>query len=122
MAVVIHEPSNHQQIDHHEVMVKAEIVAANKVKKTTFLINGEVKDENTTDKRIFTQIFYLEDGVYTIKVKAEDEKGNQSEAEVKIGVNKPWDWQPTPIITPTPTPTPTSTPAATPTPLPTISG
>lgn len=60
----------------------------------------------------YEHIVNLTDGVYELRAKARDAKGNESERKITIGVNVPWDWEPSP--TPIPTPTPTS--ALTPTP------
>lgn len=107
MAVIIQEPQNEQQINSNEVKVKAEVIAASRVTKVEFFINGIIKDELTS--RPYERIFTLENGTYTIKVKAQDEKSNQAESEVKIGVNVPWDWQPSPTPSPIPSP-PSPTP------------
>jgi 1A family penicillin-binding protein len=54
----------------------------------------------------------ISDGVHTLRAKAKDEKGNESDRGITIGVNLPWDYSPspTPTLTPTPTPTPTEPP------------
>jgi len=100
------EPSNESEIKENEVKVRGRIIAANKVTKIEILIDGEVKETIGNSSR-FEKIFTLDDGPYVIRVKAQDEKGNQGEGEVKIGVNVPWNWEPEPSPTPTPTPTPT---------------
>ena len=58
--------------------------------------------------RSFTSMPYehtmvLEDGAHKIRAAAKDEKGNESERIITIGVNIPWD-QPSPTSTPTSTP------------------
>ena len=116
MGVNISEPGNEQQINNHEVKVRAEVTAANRVTKVEFYVNDEKKDE--TDSRPYEKVFTLSDGPYVLKVKAFDEKGNQAEASVKIGVNVPWDWQPSPTPTPTPLVTPTPSPTLVPSPTP----
>ncbi|MGB9707032.1 MAG: penicillin-binding protein, partial [Microgenomates group bacterium] len=109
MVIKILEPQNEQQIDSNDITVKAEVIAANRVEKVEFYINGDFKDKVTN--RPYKMDFTLPDGTYTIKVKAYDEKANQAESEVKIGVNVPWNWQPSPTPTPTPLSTPTPTPS-----------
>lgn len=57
-------------------------------------------------------------GVHKIKAIAKDSKDNQSEREITVGVELPWDYKPptpTPTLTPTPEPTKTPTPSPTPT-------
>jgi len=103
------EPSNESEIEGNEVKVSGRIIAANEVTKIEILIDGEVKETIENSSR-FEKIFTLDDGPYIIKVKAQDEKGNQGEGEVKIGVNVPSSWQPSPSPTPTPTPTPSPSP------------
>lgn len=95
MEVKIEEPGDHSQIESNEVTVKGRVAAENKVIKIEIFINGELKDEIDNKSR-FEKTFYLEDGPYSIEVKARDEKGNEDQSGVKIGINVPWDWQPTP--------------------------
>ena len=106
MAVRILKPQNEEQINNNDVEIDLEVIAANKVDKVEFYVNGEFKDKLTD--RPYKITFHLADGTYTIKAKAYDEKNNQAEAEVKIGVNVPWNWQPSPTPTPTPILTPTA--------------
>lgn len=49
----------------------------------------------------------LNDGVHTLRVKARDSAGHESDRVITVGVNVPWDYSPTPTSTPTSTPTPT---------------
>lgn len=64
----------------------------------------------------YTHNINLEKGVHKLKAIAKDEKGNQSDREITIGVKVPWDYSPSPTPTQTPTPTNTPTPFPTPTP------
>jgi len=120
MALAIEEPSDHQQVDQHEVRIKAKIISDSQVERVEFLVDGSLKDtlENGPWERVVT----LSDGPHTLKVKARNQAGKEAEAQVKIGVKVPWDWQPSPTPTPTlaATPTPTPTPTLTPSPTPTI--
>jgi len=71
---------------------------------------------NDVEKKVWTEKPYetsinLSDGLYTLKIKATDKDGNSAQADVKIGVNLPWNWSPSPTPTNTPVmPTPTNTP------------
>jgi len=106
--VTINEPANESQVSGNEVKVAGKIVSLNDIEKIEILINGEVKETLLNTKK-FEKIFSsLSDGVYVIRVKAKDIKGNQSEREIKIGVNVPSNWTPSPTPTPTffPTPSP----------------
>jgi membrane carboxypeptidase/penicillin-binding protein PbpC len=105
--VTINEPGNESQISGNEVKVTGKIVSLNDIEKIEILINGELKETIENTKK-FEKIFTLSDGVYAIRVKAKDIKGNQGEKEIKIGVNVPWNWTPSP--TPTSTLSPTLTP------------
>jgi len=105
--VTIDEPTNRIQINDNEVKIAGKIVSSNDIDKIEILINNEVKETIENSKK-FEKIFHLEKGVYKIKVRAFDKNGNQGEREAEIGVQVPWDWQPTT--------TPSSTPSVTPTP------
>ena len=107
--MTINEPANESQVSGNEVKVAGKIVSLNDIEKIEIMINGEVK-ETLLDTKKFEKIFSLSDGVYAIKVKAKDIKGNQGEKEVKTGVDVPWNWTPSPTPTPTLSPTPTPTP------------
>jgi len=50
----------------------------------------------------FTEKVELENGVYEIRAKARDDKGNESDRTITIGVNTTWDFSPTPTPTPSP--------------------
>jgi membrane carboxypeptidase/penicillin-binding protein len=87
-------------------------LSTNSLKKITELklwVNG-VEKKNWTERPFETSL-QLSDGLYTLKIKATDKDGASAEREIKIGVNKPWDWAPS--ATPT-TPLPTSLPTMTP--------
>lgn len=87
-------------------------ISTNSLKKIT-----EVKlwandvEKKTWTERPFSDNIHLSDGTYTLKVRAVDKDGASMERTIKIGVNKPWDWSPSP--TPTMTPIPTLTPIPT---------
>ena len=55
----------------------------------------------------------LSDGVHTLKAKARDSAGHESDRTITVGVKGPWN--PTPVPTPSPTFSPTPTPSPTPT-------
>lgn len=132
--VAIDSPA-HESTVEKTFLVKVKTVSIKEVVEVKVFVDGQ-------DKKTFTQRPYefeltLPKGAYTIKVVAKDNQGNKGEREAKIGVEVPWDWQPSPtpsptlLATPSPTtaptqeptsflPTPTTAPAAlSPTPTPT---
>lgn len=92
---------------------KVEIVSLNDIKKVEFFVNGESKEIITSPP--YELDMTLSIGTYTIKVVATDVNDNRGSQESRIGVNVPWDYNPTPTSTPAPTPTSTLTPTPTPT-------
>ncbi len=60
----------------------------------------------------YKKMVHLDDGVYQLKATAVDDHDNQATKEIQLGVNLPWDWQPSP--TPWPTLVPTATVSAAP--------
>lgn len=93
--------------------VKIKTTSVKKITEVKLWINGEEK--KLWSERPFDTSIQLDNGLYTLKVKATDKDGQSAEREIKIGVNLPWDWVPSP--TPTVTPIPTIIPTLTPTPL-----
>ncbi len=109
--VRIEEPGNESQVgSSFRVVVRP--ISVNKISKVEIYINNDKKASITSPP--YERDFTLADGTYTIKARAEDEKGNSGESEIKIGVNLPWNWSPTPSPTPTLTPIPTLSPTPTP--------
>ena len=96
--------------------VKLGTSSLKKVVEARLWVNGEEK--KTWAEKPFEVNLKLDDNLYTLRAKISDKDGNTAEREIKIGVNKPWDWTPSP--TPTPTPLPTSTPVPTATAVPTV--
>ena len=105
--VRIDNPGHESQVNNNDVQVSGKIIAENNIKKIEILIDGDVKETIENNSK-FDKIFHLSDGTYYIEVKAYDEKDNKGERGARIGVNVPWDYEPTPspIMTPTPTLTP----------------
>ncbi len=98
-------------------VIKASVDSINSVKEVRMYVNDEEKA--VLHQRPYEKEVTLEEGKYVIKATAEDDEGNKSETEVKIGVNIAWDWQPSPTPSPTGVPLPTSTPTLIPTIAPT---
>jgi 1A family penicillin-binding protein len=91
--------------------VKISTSSLKKITEVKLWVNGA--ENKTWTERPFETRLNLGDGLYTLRVKATDKDGNSAEREIKIGVNKPWDWTPSPIPTQTPIPTPTLLPSPT---------
>ncbi|MFZ2153146.1 MAG: PBP1A family penicillin-binding protein [Microgenomates group bacterium] len=84
-------------------------ISTNSLKKITQvkLLVNDVEKKSWTE-RPFEGDIGLSDGTYSLKAVVSDVDGASYSKEIKIGVNKPWDWAPSP--TPTNTPVPTITP------------
>jgi hypothetical protein len=71
-------------------------------------MNGSEKkslDGNNHD--IDVTLDNIADDTYSLQIIAKNNKGKNGESTIRIGVNKPWDAQPTPTSVPA-TPAPTS--------------
>lgn len=102
----------------NNVEVKINISSLKKITEVKLWVdNNEVKKWT---ERPFEGIFNLSDGPHRLKVKAVDKDGASGEREIKIGVNVPWDWSPSPTPTITPTLAPTLVPTLVPTLAPTL--
>jgi penicillin-binding protein 1C len=106
--VQVKEPSNKSRIDSNTISLKAKIVSLDDIKKVEIYVNGNIITTYNENKKEIEEPLSLSDGVYEIKVRAENNKGKIGESSIKIGINKPWDYvSPTP-----PSSSPTSTPDA----------
>lgn len=117
--IQIKEPSDKSKIDSNSFSLKAKVISLDEIKKIDIYVNGDIIATYNEDKKNIEEPLQLSDGVYEIKVRAENNKGKVGESSIKIGINKPWDYlSPTPILTPTPeltiTPPPTLTFSPTP--------
>lgn len=96
-------PGDHQTVSN-TFDVKISTSSLKKINEVKLWVNGT--ESKTWSERPFETSLHLDDGLYTLKVKATDKDGASNEREIKIGVNKPWDWTPSPtptIALPTPT-------------------
>ena len=106
--------------------VKMETTSLAKITQVELWVNG--KSTKVWTERPFETRLELEDGLYELKVKATNKDNQSGENNVKIGVNLPWNWSPSPTLTPTLTPiptvliTPTILPTLMPTGVPTVTG
>lgn len=107
--VRILEPGHEVQVNTNDVRLRAEITSNNEIEKVEFFINDALRD--TIERPPYERVYRLDNGMYRLKAKAIDKGGSQATAEVKIGVNMPWNY-----VSPTPSLLPTSTIAPTPSP------
>lgn len=117
VSVEIRKPEHEKQYDENKIEVKAKVVSFAEVIKIELLVDGEVR-KTVHSNELQTEI-KLGKGAYSIKIRAEDSKGNVGEREAKIGIQVPWNYS-EPESTPTsaPTSSPTLSPAPSPTPTP----
>ncbi|MFH0863730.1 MAG: PBP1A family penicillin-binding protein [Candidatus Gottesmanbacteria bacterium] len=111
LAVHIKTPGDHAQINDNDVLVEAEAVSQAEVIKMEVLVDENIV--RTTSSNKFSERININKGPHSLKIRAQDSKGNVSEGQIKIGVLVPWD---TVTSSPTPTPAPTPTPSNTPSP------
>jgi len=114
--VAIDSPA-HESSVAETFLVKLKTNSLKKITEVKVYADGELK--KTFTERPYEVELTLTTGTHVIKATAKDEDGNFAEREARIGINVPWNWQPSP--TPTPTSLPTITPSPFPTLIPTLS-
>lgn len=97
IVINVKSPSDQSQVSDNNVTVTGEVVSTADVEKVQVTMNGTTKE--SSDKN-FSQTFNVSNGQYTIHIHAVDKRGTQSDRDIHIGVNQPYQ-------TPTPSPTPT---------------
>lgn len=112
VVISIKEPSNQTTVTYNEVSIKAKIISLTPIKKVEIYLNNQKLNEWQENKTSIDEEYQLSDGVYKLKIRAENEKGKVGESEIRFGVNKPWDFQ-EPTATPTPSVSPMITPSPT---------
>jgi membrane carboxypeptidase/penicillin-binding protein PbpC len=90
---------NDRQTVSNNFDIKISTSSLKKINEVKFWVNG--KDTKTWSERPFETSLHLDDGLYTLKVQATDKDGASNTQEIKIGVNKPWDWASNPDPLPT---------------------
>jgi len=81
--------------------IKVRADSTSKIVQIELEIDGTKK--RTFDGPPFTyEVAGISNGVHEIRAKAKDEKGNESDRRITIGVNTSWDFTPSPSPTPTP--------------------
>ncbi len=92
-------PGDQSNTDNKDVQIKVEAISSSEITQLEIFIND--KSYKTISGNKFSETIHLDQGVYTLKARATDSKGNSGEERVRIGVSVPWDF-----ATPTPTPGP----------------
>lgn len=97
MTVEIREPGDKAQVNDNNVRIRVDAVSVNNITKVQIYVDGTLV-RDTSDKSI-NDTFSMSTGQHSINVKASDDKGNNSDRTIHIGVNQPYS-------SPTPAPTP----------------
>jgi len=82
--VNIMEPQDGRRFDDHDVSIRVEAFSLGSIKKLTLYIDDEEYESYSKDS--FNEVINLDDGVYEIKVRGEDDRGKSTEGKVTIGV------------------------------------
>ena len=111
-AVYFQQPNNKDSVGNN-FLLKLRVDTLKPVKYLRVLANGAEVAHFTNLP--YEKTIHLDDGVYQLRAEVKTSDNQGADKTIKIGVNKPWDWQPTPTPTPTPLPTlePTASPSAT---------
>jgi len=112
VVVKIKKPKDKEQVGN-EFDVEVEAISNYDIEEVKFYIDDELR-ETLTEKPFKTKLV-LADGIYTLKVRAKDDRGNEGEKSITIGVNKD------PEASPSPSPNPSAEPESSPSPSPTPS-
>ncbi|MFA7300940.1 MAG: PBP1A family penicillin-binding protein [Candidatus Shapirobacteria bacterium] len=95
-------PSDHQTVGSN-FDIRVSTSSLKKINEVKLWVNGS--EQKTWGERPFETNLNLSEGLYTLKIRATDIDGASNEREIKIGINKPWDWTPSPTASPTIIPT-----------------
>ena len=98
MVKVNFDTPNNQQTLSNNFDIKISTSSLKKINEVKLWVNGV--EQKTWTERPFETNLNLSDGLYTLKTRATDKDGASNEQEIKIGVNKPWDFVPSPTLAP----------------------
>jgi membrane peptidoglycan carboxypeptidase len=106
--IVVHikEPGNETRTDSNTVHIRATIASLSRIKKVEVFANNSNIATYNEEKKEIDESVNLSNGMYTIRIRAENDKGQTNESSIKIGVNMDWNAQPT-SVPPTSTIAPT---------------
>lgn len=99
LIIQIKEPIDKSTINNNKLTLKAKILSVEEIKKIDIYVNERLVISYSENKKDIEEPLELTDGVYEIKIKAENSLGKNSESSIKVGINKPWDFKPS--LTPT---------------------
>lgn len=117
VGVDFESPSDHATVGStFDIRIKP--VSVKKIIEVKLWVNGEEK--KVWSERPYEVSMNLADGKYTLKTRVVDKDGMTGEREISVGVNVPWDWEPSPTLTPSPTAAPTVKPSPTDVIVPTV--
>jgi len=111
VGIIIESPGDKSQVGN-EFELRLKVGTSGDLDKIEIYANGEKKGE--TRDRPYRLNIKLDDGVYELKAKAYLKDGKTGEHNIRIGVNRAWDWAPDPTPTPTVSPTPSPSPSLNP--------
>jgi 1A family penicillin-binding protein len=106
-------PHNKDEVSN-DFEVEVEAVSNNSIKEVKIYVNGDEKAKIT--QKPFKTRLVLDNGTYTLKARAQDDKGKSAQTEIKIGVNKAWDWKEQASPSPSPSQLPSPSPSILPSP------
>ena len=109
MVVSFKEPKDKSRVNSNEIRIRAKITSLHSIKKVEIFVGDNRVKEFNENKKDIDETIHLDDGVYTIWVKAENSDGKKKDNRVRIGVNKEWDDSGEPAPTAVPE-EPTATP------------
>ncbi len=102
VVVSIKSPSDKQQLDTHDVTIRAKIGSLYPLKSVKIYLNNNELPYNETKSDVEYTINIPNEGSYELRITAVNEKDNNGGSSIKFGIDKPWDY--TNPTTPTPTP------------------
>lgn len=95
IVVRIKEPGNETRTDSNSVRIRANIASLSRVKKVEVWANNTNIATYSEDRKDVDETVNLSNGQYTIRVRAENDKGQSNESTIKLGVGMDWNAQPT---------------------------
>lgn len=99
VVVSIKDPGDHAQLSN-SFSIKAKVTSIAPIKSVKIIVNGNEVRNLDGDREDIDENISLSDGAYEIAVVARNDKDKAGQSSIKIGVNKPWDSNPTPTNKP----------------------
>lgn len=90
IVVQIKDPNDKQRVNSNTFMLKARITSLDPVTKIEIFTNGSTVKTITEDREEIEEGLNLSDGIYELRVRAENSKGKAGDSIVKIGINQDW--------------------------------